>query len=153
PTPISPDPYTAQQAAIADLLPTAAYRVVGTAALAPAAVPDSVPAPREFGPTEDGLALALVAHYGNELRFCPQRGAWLRWDGHRWGWDEGERHREHIRELARGLPDAEDSGFRAFKKRALSANGVTGIARLAQSDRKVTVNFGRLDADPWSLNT
>jgi putative DNA primase/helicase len=113
--------------------------------------PDA-PLPATFGPTEDGMARALVAHFGHELRFCPQRGRWLHWDGHRWRWDEGEFHRERIRQLARILPESTRE-WRMFHRRALSAAGVTGIARLAQSDPKVIAHFDTLDADPWLLNT
>jgi putative DNA primase/helicase len=77
---------------------------------------------------------------------------WLRWDGHRWKWDEGEGHREHIRHLARQLPD-DTREWRTFHRRAMSAAGVTGIARLAQSDPAVVAHFDMLDADPWLLNT
>lgn len=106
----------------------------------------------EFGPTEDGLARALVAQHGHELRYCPQRGKWLHWQGYRWQWDDGEIHREMIRALARVLPD-DDRDWKIFKRRALSAAGVTGVARLAQSDTQVIAHFSQLDADPWALNT
>ncbi|NJC83171.1 hypothetical protein HC030_11455 [Planosporangium mesophilum] len=104
-----------------------------------------------WGPTEDGLARALVTHHGHELRYCPQRGMWLRWTGYRWLWDEAEYHRELIRRLARQLPTA--GRWRRFKARALSAAGVAGIARLAQSDPAVMVHVADLDAEPYALNT
>lgn len=110
------------------------------------------PPPGAFGPTEDGMARALVAHFGHELRYCPQRGKWLQWQGHRWKWDEGEFHRERIRQLARILPE-DTRDWRKFHSRAMSASGVAGIARLAQSDTKVVAHFDHLDADPWLLNT
>lgn len=104
-----------------------------------------------YGPTEDGLARALVAAHGHTLRYCPQRGRWLVWDGHRWAWDEAERHRELVRALARDLPDEKE--WRSFKRRAMSAAGVTGITRLAQTDQDVTVHLDALDARPYELNT
>jgi putative DNA primase/helicase len=104
-----------------------------------------------WGPTEDGLAMALVAHHGNELRFCPDRGKWLLWTGHRWAWDDAERHRELIRGLARQLPQT--GRWRRFKGQALSASGVSGVARLARSDPAVTVPLTDLDARPYELNT
>jgi putative DNA primase/helicase len=104
-----------------------------------------------WGPTEDGLAMALVAHHGNELRFCPDRGKWLLWTGHRWAWDDAERHRELIRGLARQLPQT--GRWRRFKGQALSAGGVSGVARLARSDPAVTVPLPDLDARPYELNT
>lgn len=112
---------------------------------------EALPPPSAWGPTEDGLARALVAHHGHELRFCPQRGQWLLWQGHRWVWDEAEQHREFVRGLARQLPTA--GGWRRFRGQALSAGGVSGVVRLARSDPEVTVPFSALDARPYELNT
>ncbi|MFG1995186.1 phage/plasmid primase, P4 family [Actinoplanes sp. NPDC048988] len=114
-------------------------------------VREAVSPPAAWGPTEDGLARALVAHHGHELRYCPQRGAWLLWSGHRWVWDDAERHREYVRELARQLPSA--GGWRRFRSQALSAGGVSGVVRLARSDPAVTVSLAALDARPYELNT
>jgi putative DNA primase/helicase len=108
--------------------------------------------PQYFGATQDGMAQALVEHHGDEIRYVPQRGKWLHWDGHRWQWDDGEHHRELARRLARLLP-AEDKDWKDFRRSCLSAAGVTGVTRLAQSDAKVVVGFDQLDADPWALNT
>lgn len=152
PAPLAPDPAATQREAIAELLP--AREPVTLAAVDGTAVrviAEPIPAPEAFGPTEDGLARALVAHHRHDLRFCPQRGRWLRWDGHRWAWDDGEHHRELIRALARQLPDIE--GWTAFKKRALSAIGVSGVARLAQSDPGFFAHVRQLDARPWEVNT
>jgi putative DNA primase/helicase len=92
-----------------------------------------------------------VAYHGDELRYCPQRGQWLLWQGHRWIWDDAERHREFVRGLARQLPTA--GGWRRFRAQALSAGGVSGVVRLARSDPAVTVAFAELDARPYELNT
>lgn len=112
---------------------------------------EALPSPAAWGPTEDGLARALVAHHGHELRYCPQRGQWLLWQGHRWVWDDAERHRELVRGLARQLPTA--GGWRRFRSQALSAGGVSGVVRLARSDPAVVVAFGALDSRPYELNT
>ena len=104
-----------------------------------------------YGPTEDGTARALAHLHADRLRYCPQRGSWLTWTGSRWEWDQRETHRELVRAIARALP--EDDGWKSYKKRALSATGVTGIARLAQSDPAFTVHIDELDANPYELNT
>jgi P4 family phage/plasmid primase-like protien len=103
------------------------------------------------GPTEDGTALALVELYGDEIRYCPQRGRWLLWDGARWAWDGAEGVREMVRSIARALPEGE--GWSSHKRRALSASGVNGITRLAQSDTRVVVELDDLDSRPLELNT
>jgi putative DNA primase/helicase len=135
---LDPERYAEEQQAWADIM----SRESG---------PNGAPHPASFGPTEDGLARALVAHFGDQLRYCPQRGKWLHWEGHRWRWDEAEIHRELIRGLGRQLP--EDKEWSPFRRRAMSAAGVTGIARLAQSDSRVVAHFADLDGDPWALNT
>lgn len=112
---------------------------------------EALPHVAAWGPTEDGLARALVTHHGNELRYCPQRGKWLLWNGYRWAWDDAERHREFVRALARELPST--GRWRYFKAKALSAGGVSGVVRLARSDPAVTVAFADLDARPYELNT
>lgn len=124
--------------------------VDGTSARALNPEPDTLPAD-EYGPTEDGTARMLVTGHAHELRFCPQRGQWLTWDGHRWEWDEAGRHREMIRRIARALPD--DPGWPIYKKRALSASGVSGISRLGQTDKRMVVHIDQLDAKPYELNT
>jgi putative DNA primase/helicase len=165
-SPLAPDPAAVQREMLADLLPDQGGSKNGTVREATnqrvlAAVDGSAarvlaepaPAPQQYGPTEDGMARALVAHHGTSLRYCPQRGSWLRWDGHRWGWDQAEHHRELILTLARALPDDGDREERTFKKRALSAAGVSGIERLARHNGQIVIGLDRLDADPWILNT
>ncbi|MEU4239657.1 phage/plasmid primase, P4 family [Actinoplanes sp. NPDC026619] len=114
-------------------------------------VQEALPPVAAWGPTEDGLARALVAYHGHELRYCPQRGKWLVWDGCRWAWDDAERHREFVRALARVLPQT--GVWRRFRGMALSAGGVSGVVRLARSDPAVTVAVTALDAQPYQLNT
>lgn len=142
-----------QAEAINELLPPGGNARILAAVDGTAARVLAEPAPEvvKFGPTEDGMARALVAHHGYNLRYCPQRGKWLRWEGHRWAWDDAEQHRELIRDLARSLPDKD--GWARFKQRAMSAAGVTGIERLARSDHSVIVNMQDLDARPYELNT
>ncbi|MDQ1741701.1 MAG: putative primase/helicase [Pseudonocardiales bacterium] len=142
-----------QAEAIAELVPppTAARVLASVDGTAARVLAEPAPEAARFGPTEDGMARALVAHHGHNLRYCPQRGKWLRWEGHRWAWDDAERHRELIRALARDLPDEE--GWVRFKQRMMSATGVTGIERLARSDSAVTVHVAALDARPYELNT
>lgn len=165
PSPLAPDPAAVQREMLADLLPptsrnnisapgneAANQRVLAAVDGSAARVlAEPAPAPHQYGPTEDGMARALVANHGPTLRYCPQRGRWLEWVGSRWRWDEAEHHRELIRTMARGLPD--DDGWRRFKTRAMSAVGVSGIERLARSDRAVTVHVNDLDARPYELNT
>lgn len=150
-TPRSPMP-TRHLQAVPDAPTDAAPvpQVDGTAALAVAPVSDLDLA--RYGATEDGLASALADRHGHELRHCPQRKmGWLAWDGARWEWDEAGRHREHIKALARQLPD--NDTWRAHRKKMLSAAGVAGVAKMASTIADVVVHLDQLDVDPYALNT
>jgi putative DNA primase/helicase len=108
--------------------------------------------PSEFEATDDGNALRLVDRHGDGIMFCPERGRWLRWVGAWWHWDVEGVLREHVRELARELPeDSKDE--QRHRRLSLSAAGVSATLRMAQTDRDVVVNLAQLDADPHLLNT
>lgn len=138
--PESPDPNTITPIVTSD----------GTAALA--TVTQLQPATAGIEATEDALATAFVAEVSSSLRYCPQRSQWLHWTGARWEWDEAETHREQIRQLARRLP-ANDKNEAAWRRKMLTANGVSAIARLARTDPRIVVHINQLDAQPWELNT
>ncbi|QXT62741.1 phage/plasmid primase, P4 family [Tessaracoccus palaemonis] len=101
---------------------------------------------------EDALATAFVAQVADILRYCPQRSQWLHWTGARWEWDEAEIHRELVKDIARRLP-ATDKYERAWRRKMLTANGISAIARLARTDPRIVVHINQLDAQPWELNT
>lgn len=148
-----PAPGTQQQGARVIDFPgprAAAPTSDGTAALAPDAPPADIALAR-YGQTEDGVARALVDQCADQLRYCPQRGLWLVWNGARWEWDERELHREHAKRMARQLPD--NDLWRRFRGRALSASGIAGIVGLARTDPAITIHLDDLDAHPWQLNT
>lgn len=104
--------------------------------------------------TDDAVALALVDTYGSTLRYCPERGRWLHWDGHLWRWCEREGGvvREHVKAVARGLAEDDAADVR-HKVRALSGQGTSAIVQQASSDPRVVVRLAELDARPFELNT
>lgn len=110
------------------------------------------PPPGWGGPTEDGTARELVDVLTDRSRYCPQRHQWLTWTGGRWAWDTAESIREHAKDLARRLPE-QDNQWRTYKRRALSAAGITGVIRQAQTDPRIVVGINDLDARPYELNT
>lgn len=146
-------PVTVPEGTIANVVHLPPPRVDGTSAITvdqpPATITDLTLA--RYGQTEDGVARALVDLSADVLRYCPQRGLWLTWNGARWEWDEREQHRELVKRLARQLPD--NDVWRRFRARALSAAGVAGVVALARTDPGVTVHLDDLDAHPWELNT
>lgn len=108
-------------------------------------------APRDAKPNEDNTALLLIDQHHNEIRYCPGRGKWLTWNGHRWVNDDNGHVRELVRAIARRLPDG--TGWDTYKKRAQSNNGVTGILGLAATDARIVAPADQLDARPYELNT
>lgn len=131
---------------------TTAARVDGTAAIAPVVNFPAQTAPQLVEDNEDALAQAFVNDVDGQLRYCPQRKQWLTWTGARWQWDEAEHHRELIKRIARRLPRI-DKTDRAWRRKMLTANGVSAIARLARTDPRVVVHIEDLDAHPFELNT
>jgi len=103
--------------------------------------------------SEDGHSQALIATYGAELRYCPQMGRWLHWDGWRWHKQPagGGITREFAKQIARTYPD--DQGWATHKKRSLSNSGISACLSLSETDYRVSVDIDELDARPWELNT
>lgn len=103
--------------------------------------------------SEDGHSQALIAEYGGELRYCPEMGRWLHWDGFRWHRQPGGGGiaREFAKVIARGYPD--EGGWATHKKRSLSASGISACLALTETDYRITVPIDALDARPWELNT
>ena len=126
--------------------------VDGTAALNiaqhPTAQQDS---PGTYTRTDDGNALRLVDEHEQEIRYVPQRGRWLRWNGHRWEWDEAGLVREMCRAIARSLPNGE--GEAKHRARSLSAAGIAAMVTMAQTDPRIVAPAATLDAYRMLLNT
>lgn len=105
-----------------------------------------------YSETDDGNALRLVDVHGAQVRYCPQRGSWLRWTGHRWTWDEAGHVYELARAVARDLP-VHDKEAKRHRKVSLSRRSIEAMVALAARDARVAVNLGALDARPYELNT
>ncbi len=103
--------------------------------------------------TDDANALRLVDDYGAGIRRVADMAAWWCWQDHAWGRDHDDAHvREAARTLARALPH-HDNGAKAFKRNSLSAAGISGAVRVAQSDPRISIRAADLDAHPLLLNT
>jgi P4 family phage/plasmid primase-like protien len=104
--------------------------------------------------SEDGHAQHLIAAYGDRIRYCPERGQWLTWDGIRWQWEPGSGGtvREYAKDVARSFPTS-DTGAVAHKKHSLSSRGVTGCLKTAETDQRITVPMRLFDTNPHALNT
>lgn len=112
----------------------------------------TVAEPPTYTETDDGNALRLVDTHGTTLRYVPQRGLWLTWNGARWTWDEAAYVRELARVVARNLP-TNDQQARTHRSKSLSKRGIDAMVNLAQSDTRAVVHLADLDAKPYHLNT
>jgi len=130
-----------------------AHPVDGTAALNihPHPTADTAPGPGTYTRTDDGNALRLIDEHETEIRYVPQRGKWLHWNGHRWEWDDAGLVREMCRTIARALPNGE--GEAKHRARSLSQSGISAMVSMAQTDPRAVALMETLDAHPLHLNT
>lgn len=111
--------------------------------------------------TDLGNARLLVEQHGHDLRFAPQFGSWLHWDGHRWAEDmTGETQRR-----AKAVVDAmvtkiatvasQDARKKLFQHwmRSQSAGRLEAMVAVARTEPNMAVLVRELDADPLALNT
>lgn len=103
--------------------------------------------------SDDGNAATLAHHHAHELRYCPDRGRWLHWDGTTWNWQPagGGIARELAKDVGRRMPD--DQEWANHKRRTLSAKGTTDLLTQAATIPALTVRADDLDNRPWELNT
>ena len=113
---------------------------------------------RERPFTELGMARRLVAAHGDAIRYVPQLGYWLVWDGRRWAEDlTGEVVRkaeavvdESYGEAFRDLERRQDL-IRAWQRFQTDAK-LRAIVSLTSTKPGIPVTADQLDADPWALN-
>lgn len=114
--------------------------------------PLAITEPATYTYTDDGNALRLVDTHHTHIRYVPQRGTWLTWDGHRWAWDEAGHIHELARDIARNLP-YDDKETRAHRRSSLSRRGLEAMEKIARTDPRVATHMNTLDARPYELNT
>ncbi len=103
--------------------------------------------------TDDGNARRLVAEYSGELRYVPDAGKWVTWEGTRWQWhpDDGpaiEAARDVIRRLPTDHPDLAKHRLQSMRARAIA-----DAVRLARSAPPMRIPASKFDQHPWQLNT
>lgn len=101
--------------------------------------------------TDDALALAFTSRYGEDWRYCAAWGKWLVWTGQRWQADETLLVHHLIRSICREAALKADSHRLAAKLAASST--VSGVERLARTDRRHASTSEEWDADLFALNT
>lgn len=101
--------------------------------------------------TEDALALAFTRRYHRGWRYVATWGRWLVWDGHRWRNEDTLAATDLIRSVCRHAAVRTDNPKIAAK--LASSGTVSGVERLARTDRRHAATTDEWDADPWLLNT
>ena len=114
-----------------------------------------------FALTDLGNAERLVALFGDRVRFNPERGLWLIWDGRRWQWDEGNMKimglakravRSIYKEAAAEPLDARREALGSHARKSESWQRLLAMTRLSQSEDMVAVTMAELDVNPWLFN-
>jgi putative DNA primase/helicase len=105
--------------------------------------------------SDDGNAHLLINEYGDQLRFNADAGRWLWWNGQRWVQQhkDGGKARELAKQTIRALDDEDNKTMAAWKKKSLSAAGITNMLAQAATDDHVRITANQLDARGWELNT
>ena len=134
------------------------------------AVPPDLPAALSL--TDSGNAQRLVERCGSDLRFCADRGKWLRWDGARWAEDAAGLVTLDARDGAALLVTdaaalrkqaskaegdeakalaAQGEALLSWAKRSVSSKGLAATLNVARVWEGVSVTQADLDRDPFVL--
>jgi len=116
---------------------------------------------KKFPLTDLGNAHRLVTYFGHNIRYSPQIGHWLIWDGRRWQEDTSETILQLATEAVRKIyeeamyePDSDRQT--AIAKWAITSQNVSrllAIPRIARSLRDVSIDSDALDRNPYLFNT
>lgn len=98
--------------------------------------------------TEIAMADAFLSEHGDDWRFCAQRGSWLRWNGHRWLWDEKRAVFKATKEVVRRVASVTND-----PKKLATLGKVSSVERLVACEPRIAVLLTDLDRDPGILNT
>ncbi len=121
---------------------------------APRWKPKRLPA-SSFNPTDLGNAERLVAHHGDDLRYCHLWSKWLVWEGKRWAVDDSGEVERRAKETVRAMFHEAGPDNETLAKHALRSNArprIEAMIALARSEPGIPVAPGDLDADPLLLN-
>lgn len=104
----------------------------------------------------------FIADHAERLRYCPERGSYLDWNGRYWEWaslddaiELGKETAGRLFDLAKAIMQQGDTdkGGKAmrFAARYHSIDGLAAMVRTAKSAKAIRVNYAELDADPEML--
>lgn len=103
--------------------------------------------------TDLGNARLLVAQHAAELRYVPDAGKWVTWDGSRWAWhpDDGPAI-EAAKDVISRIP-TDNKALAGHRLKSMSARRIADATRLARANPGMRVSTTQFDRHPWQLNT
>ncbi|MGK9222272.1 bifunctional DNA primase/polymerase [Microbacterium barkeri] len=103
--------------------------------------------------TDDGNARLLVAEYASTLRYVPDAGKWVTWEGTRWQWhpDDGPAI-EAMRDVIRRIP-TDNAALKTWRLKSMRARSIADGVRLARATPAMRLDAAQFDRHPWQLNT
>ncbi|WKZ17748.1 MAG: phage/plasmid primase, P4 family [Candidatus Jettenia sp. CY-1] len=115
---------------------------------------------KTFNHTELGNAKRLVAHYGEQIRYCFAWKKWLVWDGKTWAIDDNGQiirlAKETVKRIYQEAVAASDDDVRQkiakWGIKSEEEKKIKTMISLAQSEESIPISPGKLDGDPFLLN-
>ena len=112
---------------------------------------NATPARDAIWGSEDALALSFTKRYRHDWRYVAAWGKWLMWDGQRWRTEDTLGATDLVRNVCRHAALKAASPKTAVKLAAAST--MSGVERLARTDRRHAGTADEWDAEIWLLNT
>lgn len=111
--------------------------------------------------TDLGNTRRMVADHGHDLRYAPQWGTWLVWEGARWREDiTGEANRRAkavvdgmLTQMATITDDDARKALFKWWQRSQGAARIDAMVHLSRTEPGIPVRVDEMDGDPWLLNT
>lgn len=103
--------------------------------------------------TDLGNARLLIAEHAATLRYVPEAGKWVTWEGSRWQWhpDDGVAI-EAAKDVISRIP-TDNKQLAAHRHKSMSARRIADATRLARTSPGMRISAAQFDQHPWQLNT
>lgn len=114
-----------------------------------------------FALTDLGNAERFATLFGDQVRFSPERGLWLTWNGRFWQWDEGgtkvmalakKAVRSIYKEAAKEPVDGRREALVNHARKSENCQRLMALTKLSQSEAGIPVGVAELDANPRLFN-
>jgi putative DNA primase/helicase len=118
------------------------------------------PPPQEFRPTDLGNAERLVHYHGQDLRYCPELGGWLIWDGIKWAQDKTGEVERRAKMTVRSIYSEAETEEDDQKRKVLAGSAmasekrskIEAMVKLAETEAGVVGRPEGFDTDGFLLN-